>query len=158
MSRHRRGRVTVQHQPTGAAKVMYRMVGVIHAVIGSIFVLLSLTMIIPGAGLFGIPFLLVGGFFAVNGVLIALGRNGFAHRVGYDIETDVEQETIVGILDDVDRMEEEGVSSSAPDHDHISSIGPDPKARLERLESLKSAGLITSEEYKEKRQEILKDL
>lgn len=42
--------------------------------------------------------------------------------------------------------------------DHISAIGPGKRHRLEQLESLKTAGLIDDREYREKRQEILKEL
>ena len=42
--------------------------------------------------------------------------------------------------------------------DHISAIGPSMRRRLEQLESLKTAGLIDDREYREKRQEILKEL
>lgn len=37
MSRRRRGRITVQNQPTGAERVMMRGMGVIHAVMGFVF-------------------------------------------------------------------------------------------------------------------------
>ena len=160
MSRHRRGRITVQNQPTGAARGMMRLMGVVHAVFGGVFALVAITEIMPNAGLFGLPFLVGGLFFCINGIRLVVSKNDVAHRVGYDIETDVQQETIVGILDDVDQMvrEEKGFSPAAQDHNHISSIGPDPKTRLEQLESLKSAGLISNEEYKEKRQEILREL
>ena len=159
MSRRRRGRVTVQNQPTGAARGMMRLMGAVHAVFGFVFVVIAITEIIPGAGLFGLPFLAAGAFFCINGIRLMVSKNGVAHRVGYEVESDLEQETIVGILDDVDKMaEEEHFSPTAADHDHISSIGPDPKARLEQLERLKEAGLITSAEYREKRAEILSQL
>ena len=50
-------------------------------------------------------------------------------------------------------------SSPSPEtHDHIPSTALDAKERLEQLESLKQAGLITDGEYREKREEILKNL
>ena len=42
--------------------------------------------------------------------------------------------------------------------EHIAPSGLDPKARLEQLETLKEAGLLTPKEYEAKRQEITKDL
>ena len=45
---------------------------------------------------------------------------------------------------------------SAQQHDHIPSICLDQKARLEQLETLKKAGLYSNEEYKAKREEILR--
>ena len=148
MRRHRRGRITVQSQPTGAARGMTRLMGVIHAVFGFVFVVISLTEIMPVSGLFGLPFLLIGGFFCINGIRIAVSKNGLAHRVGYDVETGIEEETIVGLLEDV----------AQESNDHIPSTALDAKGRLEQLESLKSAGLITHEEYQKKREEILRGL
>ena len=156
MRRHRRGRITVQSQPTGAARGMVRMMGVIHAVFGFVFVVVALTQIIPVSGLFGLPFLLVGGFFCVNGIRMAVSKNGLAHRVGYDIETGIEEETIGSVLEDVDQKT---VSrQDRPSHDHIPSMALDTKGRLEQLESLKDAGLITQEEYRKKREEIVNQL
>ena len=45
---------------------------------------------------------------------------------------------------------------SAQQHDHIQSICLDQKARLEQLETLRKAGLYSNEEYKAKREEILR--
>ena len=57
MSKRRRGRITVQNQPTGAARGMMRGMGVVHAIFGGVFVLIALTEIMPQAGIIGLPFL-----------------------------------------------------------------------------------------------------
>ena len=145
MSRRHRGRVTIQHQPTGGARMMVRGMGVVHASMGIVFVITALTSIIPNAGLFGLPFLLGGAFFAVNGIRMLIGKNGFTHRVGYDIETDMESESMAGIMEE-------------PKSDTVVIDPARTKARLEQLETMKNAGLITKEEYREKRQEIIDSL
>jgi len=142
MSKHRRGRITVQSQPTGAARGMQRMMGVVHAVFGFVFVVIALTQLIPNLGLIGLPFLAAGAFFCVNGIRLAVSKNGMAHRVGYDVETDIQRETIVGIMDEVDDAES----------------GGDVEGRMKQLRSLYDQRLITPEEYEQKRQEILNDL
>ena len=154
MSRRRRGRITVQNQPTKAGRFMMKGVGAIHASMGIVFVIAAVTIIIPNAGLFGLPFLLGGAFFAINGIRMMVSRNDIAHRVGYDIETDVQGETIVGLMDDVDRLVEEEAQRSESSRD----FSGDAKERLEQLESLLSAGLITEDEYQEKRREIIASL
>ncbi len=53
---------------------------------------------------------------------------------------------------------QDGFDLHSPEHQHISSIGPDPQKRLEQLECLKEAGLVTREEYDQKRKEILSEL
>ena len=48
--------------------------------------------------------------------------------------------------------------SEAADHEHITVGGLTREARLEQLETLKEAGLLTRAEYEEKRKEILREL
>lgn len=148
MSKRRRGRITVQNQPTGAARGMMRGMGVVHAIFGGVFVLIALTEIMPQAGIIGLPFLAGGAFFLVNGIRIAVSKNGMAQRVGYEVETDIEHEVITGL------MEEPYVEPSSP---ASANFVPETNAkqRLEQLESLRTSGLITQEEYEEKREEII---
>lgn len=140
-----RKRYTVQYKPTGAGKTMMRGMGLFHAIFGTVFALIALFEIIPMAGLFGIPFLAAGVFFAVNGTLIALGKNGLMGR-SYQIEEETEDEM------------ELRPPPPAETHDHIPSIALNAKQRLEQLESLKTAGLIDGREYQQKREQILKEL
>lgn len=143
MSRKKRGRITVQHQPTGAARGMQRMMGVVHAVFGFVFTVLSLTRIIPSAGLIGIVFLVVGLFFLINGIRLAVSKNGMAHRVGYEVETDLDK-SIVGLMEEISE-EREDTDATAEE-------------RLIRVRDLYEQGLITQEEYERKREEILREL
>lgn len=142
MSTRRRGRITVQSQPTGAARGMQRLMGVVHAVFGLVFVGIALTQIMPIMPLFSLPFLAAGLFFCINGIRLAVSKNGMAHRVGYDVETGIQQETIVGLMDEVSDSE----------------AGGDVEERMKQLRSLYDQRLITQEEYEQKRQEILKEL
>lgn len=156
MSRRRRGRITVQSQPTGATRAARRMGGAVQAIFGFVFVCIAIGEIMPLSVLFSLPFLAAGGFVMVMGLVNLFSKNGLAHRVGYDVETGIEEETIVGLMDEVTG---EDPSSPAPEgHDHVPSTALDAKGRLEQLESLKSAGLITQKEYEKKRQEILAEL
>ena len=68
--------------------------------------------------------------------------------------TGIEEETIAGLMEDVDKTDR----PSAGTHDHIPSTALDAGERLKQLEDLKKAGLITQEEYQEKRREILSRL
>lgn len=142
MSTRRRGRITVQSQPTGAARGMQRLLGVVHAVFGLVFMGIAVTQIMPFNVLFSLPFLAGGLFFCINGIRLAVSKNGMAHRVGYDVETGVEQETIVGLMDEV--------ADAAP--------AGNVEERMKQLRSLYDQRLITSEEYEQKRQELLKEL
>lgn len=143
MSIKKRGRITVQSQPTGAARGVQRMIGAVHAVMGFVFVVISITEIIPNAVLFGIIFLVAGLFFCINGIRLMVSKNDVAHRVGYEVETDLDK-SIVGLMEE---PEASGEDSPAP-----------AEERLSRLRDLYEQRLITKEEYDAKRQEILKKL
>ena len=140
-----RKRYTVRYKPaTKTEKAMVRGMGLFHAIFGTLFALIGLSAL-PQAGLFSLIFVTAGGFFAVNGALIALGKGGLVGR-SYQIETETEEEPEFPDAPPVET------------HDHIPSVALDAKQRLEQLESLKSAGLIDDREYREKRQEILRGL
>ena len=104
---------------------------VFAAVVGGIFVLIGLTMAIPVFGAFGVLWTLAAaGITGVN-LYQAFGKT----YAGPEIH-----------------IEDEERPDAAP------SGGLDAKSRLEQLESLRSAGLIDEEEYREKRREILERL
>ena len=94
----------------------------------------------------------------VMGIITAVSKNGMAQRVGYDVETGVEEETIVGLMDEVLEKHEGSAAAASQSHDHIPSTALNAKERLEQLQSLKDGGLITQAEYDQKRQEILRNL
>ena len=152
MSRRRRGRITVQHQPTGASRAAMRGMGIVHAVFGGVFAFIALTTIIPAGGIIGLPFLVAGGFFCINGIRMIVTKNDIAHRVGYDVETDLDQ-SIVGLMEDVPDTVFEPLSEESP-----SSPAGTVQDRLEQLKELYEQELITREEYDAKRQEILDEL
>lgn len=143
----KRGRITVQKQPTGAERFMMRGMGLIHAVVGLVFVVIALTEIMPIFGLFGLPFLLVGGFFAINGIRVLVSKNDIAHRVGYDVETDLDR-SIAGLMEEVPDTTGEPVPPPTADIEQ----------RLATLQDLRDRRIITAEEYEEKRKDILKEL
>lgn len=163
MSHRKKGRITVQNQPTREERFMRGGVGAVHAAMGLVFVVVSVTSIFPNAGLFGLPFFIGGAFFFLNGLRMIFTKNDPAHRVGYDIERDIDGESIVGPFDDVDcqilaerlneQTEKDEKTAQTEEYDFTRI-----QKRLEQLEQLKKAGMITAEEYDEKRRDILNDL
>ena len=152
VSRNRRGRNTVHNQPTGAGGAIMRLMGVIHAVFGFTFVMVALDAIIPSAGLFGLPFLLAGGFFAINGVRMAIGKNGSSRRVTYKAGRQVPEDTILGVLRQKDQMAEDEVNVRVSEK-HACALDSD--GRLRQLKTLKDAGIMDEKEYRKKVQEIM---
>ena len=120
-----RKRVTYRPSKSGSA---------FGGIVGIIFILIGLFVIIPTSSM-------AGGFAMIFGILwtaIAAGitvmnfYQAFGKKyVGPEIH-----------------IEEEEARPAA-------SAGPDAKKRLEQLEELKKAGLVTEEEYRKKRAEIL---
>ena len=123
-----RKRVTYRPSKSGSA---------FGGIVGIIFVCIGLFVVIPASSM-------AGGFAMIFGILwtaIAAGitvmnfYQAFGKKyVGPEIH-----------------IEEEEARPAA-------SAGPDAKKRLEQLEELKKAGLVTEEEYHNKRAEILGEL
>ena len=119
-------------------KVTYRpgkAQGIFGIVWGCVFSLIGLVVVVPAAGAFGLLWTAMAvGITAMNAYQ-SFGKK--YHGPEIHIE------------------EEDGEGSAAWD---AAAPAEDAKGRLEQLESLKSAGLITHEEYQKKREEILRGL
>ena len=156
MSSHKRGRITVQNQPPKQTRIVRKLALVPFVVVSGLFVVIGLTQL-GGTGLFGVVWTLMAVVFLIIGLVAMFTKTDLPQRVGYDVESDIREETIVGLLDDVDQRKP-GSAPAAETHDHIPSMALDAKGRLEQLETLKEAGLLSDEEYAQKRKDILKDL
>ena len=109
-------------------------------VMGIVFVLIGLFMVVPLFGLFGLLWTGMAVVITVNNGLNAFGKKGVPTMEIYSEE------------------EDEVPSPAREDHDNIPSTALTPQERLEQLKTLKEAGLLTDEEYRNKREEILKGL
>ena len=108
--------------------------------VGIVFVLIGLFTVIPSFGLFGLLWTGLAAVIAVVNGLNAFGKKGVPTMEIYAEE------------------EDEAPSPAREDHDHIPSTALTTQERLEQLQTLKEAGLLTDEEYRNKREEILKGL
>ena len=110
-------------------------------VVGLTFVLVGLVMVVPTFGPFGLLW---------TGVAVAItvinGLNAFGKKGVPTMEIYSEEE------------EDEAPSPAREDHDHLPSTALTTQERLEQLQTLKEAGLLTDEEYRNKREEILREL
>ena len=109
-------------------------------VVGIFFVLIGVFMVLPMFGLFGLLWTGIAVAITVTNALNAFGKKGVPTMEVYTED------------------EAEMPGNQVQTHDHIPSTALDAKGRLEQLESLKTAGLITEREYQKKREEILQDL
>ena len=109
-------------------------------VVGLAFVLVGLVMVVPTFGPFGLLWTGVAVAITVINGLNAFGKKGVPTMEIYSEE------------------EDEALSPAREDHDHIPSTALTTQERLEQLQTLQEAGLLTDEEYRNKREEILREL
>ena len=142
----KRGRITVQSQPTRETRAMERLATIPFLIVSIFFVIIGVTTVMPMAGLFGVVWTLVAVCFAVIGIVNMVRKNGMAHRVAYDVEQDM-AESIVGMMEDAPEGADDGPAPMGT-----------TEARLLELKGLYDKDLITYDEYEEKRKDILQDL
>ena len=147
MSR-KRGRITVQEQPTRQTRAFQRLAMIPFLVVSLFFVIIGITELIPAAGLFGLVWTFMAGCFVILAIFQMVRKNGVVHRVGYDVENDLDK-SIVGLMEDVAESE---IEENSPAPAGVT------EARLLELQSLYDRDLITYEEYEAKRKDILRDL
>ena len=117
-----------------------RAQGTLSMAVGVIFVIIGLVMVIPLFGPFGILWTLI-----AVGITVTNGYQAFGKKYsGPEIHIEEEE-------DPPAPRDESG-------HDHIPSTALDTRGRLQQLEDLKKAGLLTQAEYEQKRKEIIEEL
>ena len=111
---------------------------------GGVFVLIGLFVVIPVFGAFGLLWTIAAIAMTAYQGYLAFGKNYAGPEIQIEEDENFQRET--------------DFSPASEDHNHISSTALTPQKRLEQLNTLKDAGLLTDQEYKQKRQEILRDL
>ena len=114
--------------------------GAFGTIWGGIFVLIGLFVVTPTFGPFGIIWTLGALGITVINALHAFGKKYVGPEIR--IEEDKEGEPV----------------PSDESHDHIQSTALNARERLEQLKTLREAGLITQQEYDQKRREIVEEL
>lgn len=130
----RRRRVHVQ--PSKPAMILSLCVGIV-------FVLVGIFIAIPTFGLFGIFWTFVAVFITIGNVAPLFGKEGHTRQI--IIEDEYED-----LTDDLD-LREPHPPAAAP-------YASDAEQRLQELQNLYNKGLITRDEYDEKRAEIIAKL
>lgn len=108
---------------------------------GLIFVCIGLFIVIPTFGAFGLLWTLIAVVITVMNGVNTFGKKGIPTLEVYT-------------EDDTQQVQSPPSTGQTP----VASNTLDAKGRLRQLESLREAGLLTKEEYEQKRKEILNDL
>lgn len=122
--------------------------------IGIVFIILGLGMVIPMTLTAGSPFV---GLFGLAWTGVAVYNTVINAKYLFGSK-DGKNENLFGGYEVTEIPEDPSFRPDSADHEHITPSGLDAKARLEQLETLRSAGLLTKEEYAKKREEIVKGL
>ena len=133
----RRRRVHVQ--PSKPAMILSLCVGIV-------FVLVGIFIAIPTFGLFGIFWTFVAVFITIGNVAPLFGKKGHARQIIIEDE----YEDLTDSSDPLDPLRQ----VRYPDASYVS----DTEQRLQELQNLYNKGLITRDEYDEKRTEIIAKL
>ena len=122
-------------RPSREMRPMSIGMSIVYIIVSLAFVAIGVTMVIPGAGLFGLLWTGMSLCFAIFGIysLVRLLKSKDGGIYGMDILEDV--------------------PGDAP-----GGRPSDTRQRLEELQTLYDQRLITREEYEEKRREILREL
>lgn len=153
--RRRKGRITVQSQPTRETRMVERLATIPFLVVAIFFVIIGVTVVIPSAGLFGIVWTFMAVCFVIIGVVNLVRKNGLAHRVAYDVEPAEEDEQVIQHLLTSQPVEGEPAAGTAAP---ARSDPDDIEERLAALRGLYDKNLITKDEYEAKRKDILSEL
>lgn len=116
--------------------------GVMGAVFGGIFVLIGIFVAIPSFGAFGILWTAMAAAITGFNIFAAFGKNkngSYNEYMGTQVDIEHESE----------------YSASAV---NVGGTVTDAETRLQQLQRLLDAGLITRTEYEEKREEIIRGL
>ena len=139
-------RRSFRYRPSKASAAMSVVVGVLFMIVG-------FTMVLPATLRSGLlPIALFGLVWTGFAVVITVANVRFLMGKGSGFWGGFE------VSDEEPERPTPTFRANSTDHQHITASGPDAKARLEQLETLKNAGLIDEREYQEKRKEIMKGL
>jgi len=114
--------------------------------VGIVFVLVGIFIAIPTFGLFGIFWTFVAVFITIGNVAPLFGKKGHARQIIIEDE----YEDLTDSSDPLDPLRQ----VRYPDASYVS----DAEQRLQELQNLYNKGLITRDEYDEKRAKILEEL
>lgn len=110
-------------------------------VMGLVFCCIGFFVVIPNFGIFGIFWTLIAVIVTIASAVNAFGKKGVAtHEI---------------IIDDDSPEDDAPASQSEPEHSGTTAA--DTKKRLDSLKELYSAGIITKQEYDQRRADIIDD-
>ena len=123
-----------------------------------LLLLVGIFVILPMSGLFGLLWTAVAAFLLVKQAK-KQGENGEKRSAPLSPRR-TETKGPAPFVSKVTKHTYQSIPKPAPrkqeQHDHIPSICLDQTGQLEQLETLRKAGLYTNEEYRQKKEEILR--
>lgn len=128
--------------PNGLAMLPFLIVSIVFLVIGVV-------MLLPNVPIFGLVWILFCVYF------IGIAIKGMAGKPASRRGTDGQEPARPASSAAPRPAESQRTYQTAgEEHDHIRSVALSPQRKLEQLETLRDAGLLTDEEYREKKRKI----
>ena len=122
-------------------------------IVSIVFLVIGVVMLLPNVPLFGLVWILFCVYF------IGVAVKGMAGKPASRRRTDGQEpaqpaSSAAPRPAGNQREDQRTYQPVGEEHDHIRSVALSPQRKLEQLETLRDAGLLTDEEYREKKRKI----
>ena len=121
-----------------------------------ILLLIGVVMLLPNVPIFGLVWILFCVYF-IRSAVKGMASKPASRRRTNGQEPDRSASSTASRPAEDQRADQQVYQPVEEEHDHIRSVAPSPQRKLEQLETLRDAGLLTDEEYREKKRKIMKN-
>ncbi len=124
-------------------------------IVSIVFLVIGVVMLLPNVPIFGLVWILFCVYFIGIAVKSMAGKPASRRRTDGQ-EPARPASSAAPRPAESQRGDRRTYQPAGQEHDHIRSVALSPQRKLEQLETLRDAGLLTDEEYREKKREIMK--
>ena len=126
-------------------------------IVSIVFLVIGVVMLLPNVPIFGLIWILFCVYFIRSAVKGMAGKPVSRRRTNGQ-EPDRPASSAAPRPAESQRADQQVYQPVDEEHDHIRSVALSPQRKLEQLETLRDAGLLTDEEYRDKKRKIMKEL
>lgn len=127
-------------------------------IVSIVFLVIGVVMLLPNVPIFGLVWILFCVYFIRSAVKGMAGKSSAGRRRTDEQEPARPASSAAPRPAESQRTDQRTYQPVDEEHDHIRSVALSPQRKLEQLETLRDAGLLTDEEYREKKRKIMKKL
>ncbi len=127
-------------------------------IVSIVFLVIGVVMLLPNVPIFGLVWILFCVYFIRIATKGMAGKSSAGRRRTDEQEPARPASSAAPRPAESQRADQQVYQPVDEEHDHIRSVALSPQRKLEQLETLRDAGLLTDEEYREKKRKIMKKL